>query len=99
MQSFTSDEDSLEDLETVYLHPPPRDDSGLGISPDSCSGGSQQQFQINNNCLVPVHDDLIKSPIESVEDNLFYLYWISKYQQNCTKNPYKLKTMNFTKLW
>lgn len=99
-QEFSSEEDSVDDIDTKYLHLPPRDDSGLGISPDSCSGGSQQQFHITSSHLPPMQDDLVKTPGDvSVENNLFNCYWLSKYQQTFISNPYKLITVNFTKAW
>ncbi|XP_054712902.1 gamma-tubulin complex component 5-like [Uloborus diversus] len=94
-----SDTESEEDVVHDLLPLPPRDDSGLGISPDSCSGSSQQQFN-DNHFPVPISQDTQSEDFPvPVYQNSFYPYWIPKYQQTYSVTKYNLKTVNFTKIW
>ncbi|XP_054723780.1 gamma-tubulin complex component 5-like [Uloborus diversus] len=73
-----SDTESEEDVVHDLLPLPPRDDSGLGISPDSCSGSSQQQFN-DNHFPAPVSQDTQSEDFPvPVNQNSFYPYWIPK---------------------
>ncbi|GBM74814.1 Gamma-tubulin complex component 5 [Araneus ventricosus] len=89
-----SNEDSLDSLPDPLLRPPTRDDSGLGISPDSCSGTSQH-FHVpvsSQECLL-ITSKHEKHPLT------FYPYWAPKYQKSYGSCPHNLLTMNFTKIW
>ncbi|KAG8176649.1 hypothetical protein JTE90_009844 [Oedothorax gibbosus] len=90
----SEEEDSLQDLPNLPLHPPPRDDSGLGISPDSCSGTSQ-------NFHIPLLHQEEFSVVRKQQrnDSTFYPYWQDKHQRMFGTCPYDLKTMNFTKVY
>ncbi|GFS61118.1 gamma-tubulin complex component 5 [Trichonephila inaurata madagascariensis] len=93
VNDFPSNEDSLEDLPDAPLRPPTRDDSGLGISPDSCSGTSQH-FHAH----LASHESLPSTSKRERNALTFYPYWNSKFQKSYGSSPYNLVTMNFTKL-
>ncbi|GFU16864.1 gamma-tubulin complex component 5 [Nephila pilipes] len=93
VNDFPSNEDSLEDLPDAPLRPPTRDDSGLGISPDSCSGTSQHfHAHLASHESLPCTSKRERNPLT------FYLYWNSKFQKSYGSSPYNLMTMNFTKV-
>ncbi|XP_042909637.1 gamma-tubulin complex component 5 isoform X2 [Parasteatoda tepidariorum] len=93
-ESASSDDDSVEDLPDPVLRAPPRDDSGLGISPDSCSGTSQL---FHATSVVP--ENISHANKQERNQNTCYPYWLSQYQKMYGVSPYQLKSINFTKIW